>query len=447
MKILKVIHGYPGRYNAGSEIYSQTLCQGLVKLGHEVKVFTRQENAYLQEYAVSWDQDPSCPAIQLCLINKAHSRDGYQHPKVDLAFANLLETYQPDVVHIGHLNHLSTSLVTVAHQMGFPILFTLHDFWLMCPRGQFLQDTYSKEDDLYPLCPTQHNRTCAVQCYWRYFGHQQSEDDISFWTQWVKRRMDHIKDITSYVDLFIAPSQYLLNRFVKEFGLLPSQILYLDYGFDRKLLANRQRRPEKEFVFGYIGTHKQAKGLHHLIQAFAQVSSPSLLRIWGKPLEPFTSSLKAYAKSLGGSIHDRITWMGSYQNHRMIGDVFNQVDAIVVPSIWGENSPLVIHEALEAQVPIITADFGGMKEFVHHEVNGLLFEHRNPVSLKEQMERFVHNPQWAQKLGQTGYLQSEDRHIPDIETHVGQIEALYHQAIQKKGAAHDSKNRSLANHL
>src|SRR4051812_25423745 len=118
MKILKVIHGYPARYNAGSEIYSQTLCQGLVKRGHEVKVFTRQEDAYLQEYAVSWDQDPSCPAIQLCLINKAHSRDGYQHPEVDLAFANLLETYRPDIIHVGHLNHLSTSLITVAHRWG-----------------------------------------------------------------------------------------------------------------------------------------------------------------------------------------------------------------------------------------------------------------------------------------------------------------------------------------
>ena len=48
--------------------------------------------------------------------------------------------------------------------------------------------------------------------------------------------------------------------------------------------------------------------------------------------------------------------------------MFNQIDAIVVPSIWLENSPLVIHEALEAGVLVITADAGGMKEYFHHEV-------------------------------------------------------------------------------
>ena len=42
MKILKVIHGYPMRYNAGSEVYSQTLCLGLAARGHEVHVFTRE---------------------------------------------------------------------------------------------------------------------------------------------------------------------------------------------------------------------------------------------------------------------------------------------------------------------------------------------------------------------------------------------------------------------
>ena len=49
-------------------------------------------------------------------------------------------------------------------------------------------------------------------------------------------------------------------------------------------------------------------------------------------------------------------------------EVFNQVDAIVVPSIWLENSPLVIHEALEAKVLVITAAAGGMQEYIQHEV-------------------------------------------------------------------------------
>ena len=59
----------------------------------------------------------------------------------------------------------------------------------------------------------------------------------------------------------------------------------------------------------------------------------------------------------------------------------------MVPSVWAENSPLVIHEVLQARVPVITADYGGMAEYVHHERNGLLFAHRDPASLAQQMQR------------------------------------------------------------
>ena len=58
LKILQVIHGYPMRYNAGSEVYTQGLAQALAER-HEVHVFTRQENAFLPEYAVRKDTDPS----------------------------------------------------------------------------------------------------------------------------------------------------------------------------------------------------------------------------------------------------------------------------------------------------------------------------------------------------------------------------------------------------
>jgi hypothetical protein len=58
---------------------------------HEVIVFTRQENAYRQEYSVEWDVDPLCKDVKLCLVNMAHSKDGYRHAAVDAAFADLLE--------------------------------------------------------------------------------------------------------------------------------------------------------------------------------------------------------------------------------------------------------------------------------------------------------------------------------------------------------------------
>ncbi|HSX14121.1 MAG TPA: glycosyltransferase [Chlamydiales bacterium] len=450
MKILKVIHGYPTRYNAGSEIYSQTLCHELAKQGHEVIVFTRQENAYKQEYSMDWEFDPMCQEIKICLINMAHGKDGYRHPEVDRAFSQLLDACEPDVVHVGHLNHLSTSLVFEANYRNIPVVFTLHDFWLMCPRGQFLQGIHSKTEDLYPSCDSQQDEKCAKQCYWRYFSSPEDQEDIKYWTNWVGKRMEHVREITSLVDLFIAPSRYLMNRFVKDFDVDISKIVYLDYGFQRERLMGRNRKKEKDFVFGYIGTHKQAKGIFHLLQAFKETYQNAQLKIWGAPVQPFTQSLQSYIMTMDPVAQSRIFWMGSYRNQMLIEEVFNHVDAIVVPSIWGENSPLVIHEALEAKVPIITADFGGMGEYVHHEMNGLLFNFRNPKSLAEQMTRIVSDPQIALKIGNGGYLQSDDRRIPSIQTHVEQVVKLYSIAIKQRKKHEDRtsrKTRPLAYHI
>ena len=444
MKILKVIHGYPYRYNAGSEVYSQMLCHELARQGHEVVVFTRQENPYKQEYSVQWETDPLDSRIKVCLVNMAHVKDGYRHSAVDKAFEKVIEDYEPDVVHIGHLNHLSTSLVSKVHEREIPLVFTLHDFWLMCPRGQFLQGIESRCDDLYPVCESQEHEKCARKCYWRYFGDQQDEEDVRYWKNWVEKRMGHVQEMASYVDLFIAPSHYLRDRFIEGFKTDPSHIVYLDYGFHRERLKQRKRKQESDFVFGYIGTHKQAKGIFHLIQAFSQMGRHARLKIWGSSLQPFTSSLQLYVKSLGNDVASRIEWMGGYRNDDIAQDVFNHVDAIVVPSIWGENSPLVIHEALEAKVAVITADYGGMKEYIQHEINGLLFEHRNPISLAKQMKRMMDEPELISKMTQRGYLQSEDGHIPSIQEHVKQVVQLY---CTTRSKSDDSKGRSLAYHI
>lgn len=88
--------------------------------------------------------------------------------------------------------------------------------------------------------------------------------------------------------------------------------------------------------------------------------------------------------------------------------MFSNVDCIVVPSIWGENSPLVIHEAQSCKIPVITAEFGGMKEYVQHNVNGLLFKHRCANSLAEQLKFAVLNAERMKELGAKGYLYSAD---------------------------------------
>ena len=97
-----------------------------------------------------------------------------------------------------------------------------------------------------------------------------------YWTQWVGRRMAHVREVCGAVDVFIAPAMYLLRRFRDEFGLPAEKLVYLDYGFHLERMAGRER-PVSEtsggepFTFGYIGTHIPAKGVDHLIRGLRRV--------------------------------------------------------------------------------------------------------------------------------------------------------------------------------
>lgn len=436
MKILKVIHGYPMRYNAGSEVYSQMLCQGLADR-HEVHVFTREEDPFAPDYRLRIEQDPDDPRITLHLVNNPRNKDRYRATEIDQRFAELLDRTRPDVVHVGHLNHLSTSLLREAAGREIPIVYTLHDYWLMCPRGQFMQMFPEDPSELWAACDGQQDRKCAERCYTRYASGapDEHEADMAYWTGWVARRMRHVREVAELVDLFIAPARYLHDRFRDEFGLPERKLTCLDYGFVRERMADRERTSGEPFTFGYIGTHIPAKGIHDLIRAFGRVRGDARLRIWGRPRGQDTQALRAIADSLPPFVAARIEWLPEYRNQDLVCDVLNRVDAIVVPSVWVENSPLVIHEAQQARVPVITADAGGMAEYVHHEVNGLLFAHRSVPSLAAQLQRFVEDPALAVRLGRRGYLYSETGDVPGIAEHVREVEALYDQVLRRRDSA------------
>ena len=436
MKILQVIHGYPMRYNAGSEVYTQTLAQGLAAR-HEVHVFTREENPFSSDYALREDVDPDDPRVHLHVVNMARQRDRYRHVGVDQRFAETLDRLQPDVVHVGHLNHLSTSLLGEAAARGLPIVFTLHDYWLMCPRGQFMQMFPEDPANLWAACDGQEDEKCARRCYARYFSGAPDDEaaDVAAWSNWVRRRMEHVREMTEHVDVFLAPARYLLDRFRQDFGLPAAKLRRLDYGFDLKRLVGRERPSGEPFTFGYIGTHIPAKGIHQLLESFGRVQGDVQLRVYGRPRGQDTEALKALAAGLPHDAADRVHWLAEYRNQEIVRDVFNRVDAIVVPSVWVENSPLVIHEAQGARVPVITADVGGMAEYVHHEVNGLLFRHRDAEDLTRQMQRLADDPALARRLGARGYVHDPEGRVPDIEVHVRQIEAVYEEMLGRRRSA------------
>ncbi len=423
MHILKIIHGYPPSYNAGSEIYSQSVCNELSKQ-HRVSVFTREENLYAPDFSVR--KESRHLNLDLYVVNNPQGKDGYRHKQMDKVFEDLLKGLKPDIAYIGHLNHLSTGLVEVLHRYGIRIVYMLHDFWLMCPRGQFLTRSIGRNCN-FTICDRQEDARCAELCYEVYFSGypEDREQDIARWTTWVKQRMQHIREIVTKVDLFIAPARFLMNRYVQDFGIPQEKILYLDYGFptdylDKKLLSST---PRETFTFGYIGTHIPAKGINLLLEAFATLPEHAVLRIYGRPNGQSTKALEVMASRLPEYLE--VVFCGEYNNEQLVPQVFNQVDCIVVPSIWAENSPLVIHEAQACHIPVITADYGGMSEYVLHRENGLLFRHRDSTSLAEQMFWAMQHPEDFRALGQRGYLYSSDGSVPDIGHHCATLVNIF----------------------
>lgn len=436
MKVLKVIHGYPPVYSAGSEVYSQTLCHELARQGHEVRVFTREELSGQHDVAEREEPDGLMPSVLVRRLNMANHKDRYVHPPLDAAFVRMLEDFRPDIVHFGHLNHLSMRLPVLASALNIPCIFTIHDFWMMCPRGQFIQMENSPDGTTWPLCSGQDSGKCADRCYRRYCsGIRENEAaDLGYWKGWVDERMKSAEQTTHCFDVMIAPSRQIMDRFLKDWPAARGKTRFIDYGFDLDLLSGRRRAQGEPFTFGYIGTHIPAKGIGLLIEAFAKLPGKSKLRIWGHANGQETAALKRQLAGYGEEVSLRVEWLGGYRNGDIVNTVLNRVDCIVVPSIWMENSPLVIHEAQQARVPVITASAGGMGEFVHDGVNGLTFAHRDATSLGEAMARALDDPVRLAKLGERGYLFSESGDIPDIRSHTSEVLKVYEQAIRRRNA-------------
>lgn len=426
MKILKIIHGYPPDYQAGSEVYSRLLCETLAARGLKVDVFTREENPFRPDFELRSEHTTS--GVTLWAANMPREKDGYLHPALDAQFEQLTEDLRPDVAHVGHLNHLSTGIIRVLKKRRVPIVFTLHDYWLMCPRGQFLQTNFAQKEYFQP-CDGQENDKCAKNCYRAYWGNSCDDPQAeTAWTEWIKRRMDETRAICALTDLFIAPSQTLRARFIQDFNVSPDKIIYLNYGFRPvKVSFFAQESPHSVFTFGYIGTHIPAKGVQLLLEAFAQVKPQCRLWIWGRE-----NAHTAFLKRLAKQCANEVAFKGEYPNESIEKTVIPFVDCIITPSIWNENSPLVIHEAQTYRKPVITANVGGMAEYVQHGVNGLLFEHRNALSLAEKLTYAVQNPDAMKKFGRRGYLYTPDGAPPAITTHADEIIKLYHQVITRR---------------
>jgi len=193
-------------------------------------------------------------------------------------------------------------------------------------------------------------------------------------------RLEHLRQVFEAVQLFVAPSKSVADAH-ERMGLHRSKLLVSDYGFltepPRPVVPAGVGQAQRTLRIGFVGTLVWHKGLHVLLEAAGRLPAHAYeIEVWGAldTFPDYTAILKKLARGLP------VRFCGAFQNGQG-ADVYSRFDLLVVPSLWPENSPLVIHEAFMARVPVVAARIGGIPELVTDGENGVLYEPTSAAAL------------------------------------------------------------------
>ena len=423
MKILFIIHDFLPTHQAGSEIYTYLLARELSKNHDVLLLFTEIHNQKTYRVTSRTYQGLNCLEVYRPCADPLKD-SSYNDAKMAEIFKSVLTEFDPDVIHLQHLLFHSLGYPAIARDKGIPIIFTLHDYWLTCPHwGRRMKDNLelcheidvaqcaecmqgSSEPQFHSLV----TRICRLLGFRGNINHAKKS---------IEKRLQTVHQLIHDIDLFICPSPFLTKTFA-DFGVPEEKLSLISHGFETTRFQKKKGVRSNGLRFGYIGTISEHKGIHILVEAFSQLpEKEATLEIYGDLdwFPSYSKQLKSAANSSGIRFH------GAAANEA-IPDILNRIDILVVPSIWFENSPLTIHEAFLAGVPVITSNLGGMADLVTHQVNGLLFEVGNTDDLAEKMSLLIAQPDLV------GQLQQSIPKVKSIKENGAEIEALYHRLIR-----------------
>jgi glycosyltransferase involved in cell wall biosynthesis len=237
----------------------------------------------------------------------------------------------------------------------------------------------------------------------------------------VNRKNLNVARVNKLQALF-SPSKLMTDTLVDN-GIRADLIRPSAFGIDVSGYEHSQPRTTALRTIGFIGTLSSYKGCHILIQAFKQLNLPNLqLKIYGNPdhYPKYMDELHALAAD-----NSAIEFSGTFPNYE-IANILADLDVLVVPSLWYENTPLVVYSALAAHCPVIASDFPGMSEVVLHEQNGLVFLAGDSDVLAEQLRSLANNPDLLPRLS------SSCKPPKSSAEYVDELEAVYQADLAKK---------------
>ena len=287
----------------------------------------------------------------------------------------------PDVVHVNNFKGLSLSVFSAAKRLNLPLVFTAHDYSLICPRANLLNGSGK-------IC-TVPSRLCKVYVK-------------------IQKYL-----VNNKPDVITAPSQFVIGK-LKETGLFEDvKTMKLPLGIE---LGDKKAEKDYDMIdVLYVGGLSRHKGVHILISAFKEIGSENIrLHIIGKGKDE--DKFKRMAAS-----DQRIIFHGFVPDEELI-TLYRKVNVSVVPSIWYETFGLVIIESFKHGTPVIGSKIGAYPDLIKNGYNGFLFETGNVEELKAILENLIEHPSELKRL-EEGAFESVKKY--DMDEHIRKLEELY----------------------
>ena len=377
----------------GDCIVAMNLERLLKERGHDVAVLAMQ---YPENVDSGWnDYYPSQVDFAGSLGNKIKAAKRLMGwGDIITSFTKILDDFKPEIVHLHNIHsYLSPVLAKLAKKRGCQVVWTLHDYKLVCPSYACLQNGkpcekcigHSKIHVLKDRCMKGSLAASALA--------------------WLEARKWNSNVLDRYTDAFICPSQFMATKMKKD-GFDPEKLRVVCNHIDaEKQQLFNSLNAERENYYVYVGRLSQEKGVETLLNVASKL--PYTLRIAGDgPLRKQLEEQYASCKN--------IKFLG-HQNAQQVAALLSKAQFSVVPSEWYENNPLSVIESLCAGTPVVGARIGGIPELLNAD-NGLTFTSGNRNELKQTIGK-AFDTQWNNDGIKTVASSrfSEQEHLKQIE--------------------------------
>jgi len=311
-------------------------------------------------------------------------------------FEKLINNFKPDLIHLHNIYHqISPSILNVAKKHKIPTVIHLHDYKLICPNYQLFVNN--------SVC-----QSCKKKKYYHCFLKKCVKNSYCKSALASLEMYIHHSILNIYkknIDHLISPSKFLKNKFV-EFGWPSEKISVLYNPFDSTLKTKKDLK-RKNYLL-YFGRLSKEKGIDILLNALK--STNESLKVVGTG--PYENQLKKIAKEKNLNVE----FLGFKQGDDLVS-IISEAKAVVIPSIWWENMPLNMLEALSLEKPVIASNTGGMPEIIKEGENGLLFKPASVSELKEKIKKLnkLDLDKMGKKAKESVKHLSEDRNFEKLK--------------------------------